>query len=252
MYILKTLFFSAPGNHPNRCPSLSYTSRHPTSTRWVPMPKVEQPTPPGQRESPTRSKDPWPRGLGLHGECNFEHFLEFGTWNNWSLPPQKKIQDFSSPSTGTPHRRFHRLSWHHPPHPQYFPQRWRPWRHPRWNQRVQQWHLPNRPHFFHVLFWWKKPWIFPWRIPESGWKYLEIWGTNIWCTDILIDRHIFIYTYMSDGCVFMTISAPFLLVSWRFVGCWFCWCFLWALSVRVESNSIMMSILSDNFGLYGM
>ena len=90
MYILKTLFFSAPGNHPNRCPSLSYTSRHPTSTRWVPMPKVEQPTPPGQRESPTRSKDPWPRGLGLHGECNFEHFLEFGTWNNWSLPPQKK------------------------------------------------------------------------------------------------------------------------------------------------------------------
>ena len=110
----KHCFFPAPGNHPNRCPSLSYTSRHPTSTRWVPMPKVEQPTPPGQRESPTRSKDPWPRGLGLHGECN-RAFLEFGSLENFGVYPKKNwftsrewwilFQDFSSPSTGTPHRR---------------------------------------------------------------------------------------------------------------------------------------------------
>ena len=155
MYILKTCFFPAPGSHPNRCPSLSYTLRHPTSTRWVPMPKVELPTPPGQRESPTRSKDPWPRGPGLHGECN-QAFLEFGSKESWSLP---KKNWFTSPEWWIfskislhrqrgPHTGGNHLSWHHPPHPQYFPQRWRPWRHPRWNQRVQQWHPPNRPQFF--------------------------------------------------------------------------------------------------------
>ena len=114
MYILKTCFFPAPGSHPNRCPSLSYTLRHPTSTRWVPMPKVELPTPPGQRESPTRSKDPWPRGPGLQGNAILSIF---GVWSleNFGVYPKKKLvhisrvvnffQDFSSPSTGTPHRR---------------------------------------------------------------------------------------------------------------------------------------------------
>ena len=114
MYILRTCFFSAPGSHPNQCPSLSYTLRHPTSTRWVPMPKVELPTPPGQRESPTRSKDPWPRGLGLQGnaflaflEFGFQRILEFTPKKNWFTSREWWIlfQDFSSPSTGTPHRR---------------------------------------------------------------------------------------------------------------------------------------------------
>ena len=201
MYILKTLFFSAPGNHPNRCPSLSYTSRHPTSTRWVPMPKVEQPTPPGQRESPTRSKDPWPRGLGLHGECN-RAFLEFGSKEFWSLP-QKKLVHISRVVNFVPRFLFTVNGDTTPAETACLGTI----RHTRSTFRkggdrgdTQDGtkECSNGIRQIGLIFCMfcsggKQPWVFPWRTPEIGWKYLEIWGTNIWYRDILINMYVYIY-----------------------------------------------------------
>lgn len=140
----------------------------------------------GAKGIANKKQRPVTKGARPPGECIFSIS---GVWvpKNFGVYPKQTGSHIESgefcskislhhqrgPHTGGIH-----LSWHHPQHPQYFPQRWRPWRRPRWNQRVQQWHPPNRPQFFHVLFWWRKPWVFPWRIPEIGWKYLEICRTK--------------------------------------------------------------------------